>query len=1302
MKKFLGIFLSAAMCITCIPATAFAEENNDIQKAAESRIIEESYQIDAGNSLSETEAESADVDGKDEITADEKEPASGAEEPEITDEAEKSETVNEAEESGTVDEAEEPEAVDEAEEPEAADEAEKSESADDAELTDGTETPGESDGDAVMSDATDGKNTAEKEMDSAVLEEEPDSSEVSAYALEEGSEEKSTYKIYLPAGYDEDQNYPTVYLMPYDGYHSQRYVDDGIQSRLDEIMTGDASVSMIVVMPDFAEGDDYGVMLDALVEDVESKYSVIEDAHYRAILGVNVGGYMAYETALISDSDTFFAVGSHMGDFTSENNPWLEKGAVVDIVNNLDNTEKRGYTLLQKHYYYLDAPNGDSFSTVEGGTSDIGAGLEKRTNPYWQWGGSTYLYSTPDISMVEYAMLDGTTNAEFYLSSMERSFNRFSNRFTESLYSSSFSCTPQAVTSSDATITATVRFTMNDGISAYMDTMPDVKLTLKMTDPLNGEVLYTTSAVVEGLAAGQEKVQTFTLKRSDMAAGLNTTVSVSAEILGMNRELSSLSLVSVQDTGSADDEQQVDLMGNWYFKAYKSYKRNDTEVVELDKVENITEDVYTTWGTVQPGLGWWTNDFDSSLGGNGNYGGYAWYVRTFDLPEDFPTEGLVMATGYFDEANEVYINGKLVGSTGMDYTIAEGIGVYDGSNPWDTNCVYDLDSSVLNYGGKNTIAVRMCNSSGGGGWYEGPIGIYSVAAYNKAAGKPSVYASDDVKSAVLALADIQQKAIESEDLDAYKETLSADYFDSGFNKERQAEKVADWMEKYDDIQITDSGVGVFVDGDLYNYQAVRVITGTDTEGNEVEIYNGEISEYYAVNDGNAIMYGSHSRFFLDSYISEALGGTEQTFRIYLPEGYFDADNTERYQTLYLFHGINSTSKTYEIDDIDAVLDQAIASGEIDKMIVVIPDDPTKSSFWRGDYADMVTEDLVPVVDSRYRTIDDERYRFTSGCSMGGAGSVNIGLFHPNLFSGVISFYGALNYVGAVENATPLSTEYLQQYSIWMACGNQDMYNFYDVQEQMSRLLSEKGVEHYHYIDIGTHSNTFYLPLFIDSIKYVQERMYRTSDSADIISGNAKVAEGTDAITVDYELNLSGDIQNYLNRIVNSEYTDDTNPAVRIPVEILVMQDGVRVADITKYYSAETAVNLKDSVEIPAGDLDLTKTYTVEVYASALENTKLLQSVSMVKEEPGDPEEPTKPGETEDPATPDQPGKTEDPGKTPDTQKPDINGNKTDNGNKQTSGAVKTGDTAVPVMWICVIAVAGAALAVTYRRRNVKK
>ena len=57
MKRFLGIFLSAAMCMTCIPASALAEENKDVQETASSQIIEETYLVDAeaGGSGTDTE-----------------------------------------------------------------------------------------------------------------------------------------------------------------------------------------------------------------------------------------------------------------------------------------------------------------------------------------------------------------------------------------------------------------------------------------------------------------------------------------------------------------------------------------------------------------------------------------------------------------------------------------------------------------------------------------------------------------------------------------------------------------------------------------------------------------------------------------------------------------------------------------------------------------------------------------------------------------------------------------------------------------------------------------------------------------------------------------------------------------------------------------------------------------------------------------------------------------------------------------------------------------------------------------------
>ena len=777
-----------------------------------------------------------------------------------------------------------------------------------------------------------------------------------------------TYKVYLPDGYSEDMSYPTVYLMPYDGYSADIYINDGIAETLDSIMNGEDAIPMVVVMPEFTETQDYDTLLGEVVADVEAKYSVIPDKQYRAILGVNVGGYMAYENALVAKSDLFYGVGSHMGDFISEANPYLEKGAITD------NLPDSSVIRSGDYYYYIDAPNGDAATTVAGGTKDIGYKLEVNSGAYGALAERYRNYggATSDLQYVEYAVLAGNADADYYLAALGRSMNRFSTRFTENIYDASLSCTPQAVTSDVKSAKAEVTLTMKEDIAKFAKEMPEVEVTVQMSDPDSGEILDTQTKNVKELAAGESTNIGFDLDTAKMADGINTTLTAEVSFMGMSHQAGNLSMVAVQDTGTADDEQQVDLMGDWYFKAYKPYSRNDASTVELDKVANLTEQEYTSWGVVQPCLGWWTADFDESLGGNANYSGYAWYVRTFDLPEekDFKTEGLVVAVGCFDESNEVYINGKLIGSNGINFN-DEGVGFYDGSNPWDVNNVYALDSSVLNYGGKNTIAIRTCNSSGGGGWYQGPVGIYTVAAYNKAAGKPSVYASDDIAGAVKEAAAAQQNALETENIEAYQNTLSVEYYESGYDRARRVAQASDWMNIYDNIKVTDTGVGVFVDGDLYNYQAARVITG-EKDGETVEILNDpEVSEYYKVEDGQTIMYGSHSRFFQDDYVSEALDGTTQTFRVYLPEGYYEEGNAQRYPTLYLLHGINSQSTTYAIDKIDQVLDEAIAAGEIEPMIVVIPDDPTKSSFWGGKYADMVTDDLLPTVDKRYRTIDDE-------------------------------------------------------------------------------------------------------------------------------------------------------------------------------------------------------------------------------------------------------------------------------------------------------------------------------------------
>lgn len=773
-----------------------------------------------------------------------------------------------------------------------------------------------------------------------------------------------SYSVCLPEGYEEGgRNYPCVYLMPSNGHTTDLYDAEDIQKSLGDL-------PLVVVSAEFAEGADYRTALNALVADVESRYAVIPEASYRAILGADVGGYMALETMLISESDLFYGAGSVMGTFTGEANPYAENGSLLEAANQLERAADKGYEFLGNHYFYIEGPNQAAETTVEGGTTDVGASLEKKSNPYYQYGQMYYLYATPDTGMVNYSVLEGKQDSAYALSGIGRALESFNERFTAQLLEGTGMPDPQVVTVDDQTSVFSGSVTLAEEASKFTGTETDITLTVSMLDPANGEVLAQQTVEGEKLSAGGALDYSVELPLEKKAAGSSTLFRLSANVLGVEKVLDEKKLVLIQPDGDTEDSRQIDLMGSWYFKAYKEYRAGDREIADLDQIANIVPGEYESWGQVQPCLGWWTADFDDSLNGQENFGGYAWYVRTFDVPEDFPQQQLLLSAGFFDEANEVYINGALVGSTGMDYTQVEGIGVYDESNPWDTECVYTVDPAVLQYGTKNTIAIRMCNSSGGGGWYAGPVGLYTQASYDRMKGKDA---------------------------------------------------------------------------------------------------------------------GSAERFFEASYTSQALGGETETYRIYLPEEYAQEGNEKTYPVLYLLHGINSQSKTFEIDHVDQYFDQAIAEGRMEPMIVVMPDDPTKTSFWQGEYADMVTDDLIAEVDSTYRTITDRSGRYIGGCSMGGGGAMSIGLHHPELFSGIISFYGALEYVDALQTAETMDASVLGEYHIYMTCGNEDLYNFYESQEQMSRLLTEKGVEHHHEVNRGRHASDYYLPRLIDAVQYVSSR-----------------------------------------------------------------------------------------------------------------------------------------------------------------------------------------------------------------------
>src|SRR5947207_878867 len=133
-------------------------------------------------------------------------------------------------------------------------------------------------------------------------------------------------------------------------------------------------------------------------------------------------------------------------------------------------------------------------------------------------------------------------------------------------------------------------------------------------------------------------------------------------------------------------------------------------------------------------------------------------------------------------------------------------------------------------------------------------------------------------------------------------------------------------------------------------------------------------------------------------------------RVLLPSGY-DSSGATRYSVLYLLHGA--------LDDYRAWTDKgnaaAITAGA--PLIVVMPDGGSE-----GNYVDWYNfgaggppmwetyhiRQLIPWIDGHFRTVASRAGRAVAGLSMGGNGAVAYAALHPDLFTAVASFSGALD------------------------------------------------------------------------------------------------------------------------------------------------------------------------------------------------------------------------------------------------------------------------------------------------------
>lgn len=162
------------------------------------------------------------------------------------------------------------------------------------------------------------------------------------------------------------------------------------------------------------------------------------------------------------------------------------------------------------------------------------------------------------------------------------------------------------------------------------------------------------------------------------------------------------------------------------------------------------------------------------------------------------------------------------------------------------------------------------------------------------------------------------------------------------------------------------------------------------------------------------------------YPSTLNGMTKRRMGVYLPYGYSE-NSSKLYPVLYLLHGSGGDETSWvDLGRLVQVMDNMIADGRCEPMIVVVPNggvhlaaapgfDPENpdvkptsdyTASKNGDIENAFVPEIVNFVDSHYRTIADKKHRAIAGLSLGGFHTLYTVLNNPDTFD-YVGLFSAL-------------------------------------------------------------------------------------------------------------------------------------------------------------------------------------------------------------------------------------------------------------------------------------------------------
>ena len=174
---------------------------------------------------------------------------------------------------------------------------------------------------------------------------------------------------------------------------------------------------------------------------------------------------------------------------------------------------------------------------------------------------------------------------------------------------------------------------------------------------------------------------------------------------------------------------------------------------------------------------------------------------------------------------------------------------------------------------------------------------------------------------------------------------------------------------------------------------VRVTT-SQTQVQSLLVIPGDFSETRDV---------PHGTVGAVSYVAKSLNSARREMYVYTPPGY--EKGGARYPVLYLIHGGGDTAISWStVGRANHILDNLLAEKKAVPMIVVMPSGWTPSGgqvmtadATKDPFNDELLKDIIPFVETNYRTLNAPDSRALSGLSMGGIQTLNIGLHNLGTF-----------------------------------------------------------------------------------------------------------------------------------------------------------------------------------------------------------------------------------------------------------------------------------------------------------------